>query len=140
MRTNLLHRMLDEEIDLCRSTSAVSRPGVEIWRDGESVLVAFAVRERRWQFALDCADFDAEPPSVDMVDLETHERLPIEQWLPGVPHSLHPVTGRPFVCIQGTAEYHSHPSHTNDPWDRYRSIYRLPQTIGRLLDKAGVPR
>jgi hypothetical protein len=74
-----------------------------------------------------------------MVDPVTSEELPMEAWTPGVPHSIHPVTGKPFVCLQGIAEYHSHPSHLTDSWDRYRHIYRIPQTVKALLNKAGVP-
>jgi hypothetical protein len=35
-------------------------------------------------------------------------------------HSPHPTTGRPFVCMVGTREYHTHPSHLGDLWDNYR--------------------
>ena len=33
----------------------------------------------------------------------------------------HPSTGRPFVCMVGTREYHTHPSHISDHWDNYRA-------------------
>jgi hypothetical protein len=140
VRLDLLHALIDAEIEVCLSNASVCRPRVEVTRDAERVLVGFTAPTGRGVFALDCRDFDASPPSVDMLDPDTLESLPSERWTPGVPHSLHPSTGRPFVCLQGVAEYHSHPSHTNDPWDRYRTLYRLPQTIARLLDKAGVPR
>ncbi|HEV2173647.1 MAG TPA: hypothetical protein VGR71_08770, partial [Nitrospira sp.] len=91
-------------------------------------------------FLLDCSSFDAQPPSVTMVDPGTREPLAIGRWTPGVPHSIHPTLNRPFVCIQGVLEYHLHPSHLGDGWDRYRRTIRLPQTIKALLDKAGVRR
>lgn len=34
------------------------------------------------------------------------------------PHPAHP---RPFVCMQGSREYHTHPSHVADLWDNYRN-------------------
>lgn len=140
MRANLLHRLLDQEVDVVRVSRGACRPGVQITRHGGTILVRFDVAGRAGVFALDCSAYDADPPSVAMVDSETLEPLPIERWTPGVPHSIHPATGEPFVCLQGVAEYHTHPSHLDDHWDRYRAIYRLPQTISRLLDKAGVPR
>jgi hypothetical protein len=36
--------------------------------------------------------------------------------------SAHPVTGFPFICSAGSREYHTHSSHTNDPWMSYRSL------------------
>lgn len=32
----------------------------------------------------------------------------------------HPECGRLFLCMPGVREYHSHPEHTNDPWDNHR--------------------
>lgn len=34
--------------------------------------------------------------------------------------SAHPATGRPFICMRGFYEYHTHPSHVTEPWDQYR--------------------
>ena len=34
--------------------------------------------------------------------------------------SPHPRTGAPFVCMAGTSEYHTHPSHLNDLWQNYK--------------------
>lgn len=140
MRVDLLYRLLDQELHVVRASPGACRPGVEVTRSAGTILVRFDVGGRRGVFALDCSAFDADPPSVAMVDSETLEPLSIERWAPGVPHSIHPVTGEPFVCLQGVAEYHTHPSHLDDHWDRYRAIYRLPQTVSRLLEKAGVPR
>jgi hypothetical protein len=72
-----------------------------------------------------------------MVDYQSLVELPIGRWTPGVPHSIHPVTNQPFVCLQGIAEYHSHPSHLSDTWDRYRNRIRIRETMIALLKKAG---
>lgn len=139
MRTDLVERMLDQELDICHPEDLASR-GVTLSRESTQVFVRFrAGRDgRAGMFRLDCASFDAQPPSVVMVDPETRDELPFAAWTPGVPHSVHPTLNRPFVCIQGVFEYHEHPSHLEDSWDRYRSTIRLPQTVRRLLDKAGV--
>jgi hypothetical protein len=134
--------LIDTELDLARGDLDVTRPGVSIERSGLIVLVHFETCSAgvSGTFALDCSLYDVDPPSVSMVDMQGCSSLPIEAWTPGVPHSLHPVSNRPFVCAQGIAEYHTHPSHVADSWDRYRNRFRLPQTIGFLLNKAGVPR
>jgi hypothetical protein len=137
---SLVIRRLDGELRICRKDRSIMRPGVRISRRGTDVLVRFEQGRdgRPGVFLLDCRSFDAQPPSVAMLDPDSGAELPMEGWIPGVPHSVHPVTGKPFVCLQGVAEYHLHPSHLDDPWDRYRNRYRLPETIRRLLDKAGV--
>lgn len=139
MRAALLDELLDSEIDLtCQAISA--NPGVRVWREGTDILVAFPADRRGASglFSLDCARFDVDAPGVTMLDPVSRSELPLERWAPGVPHSIHPATGKPFVCMQGVAEYHSHPSHLDDHWDRYRCRFRIPQTVRRLLEKAGV--
>jgi len=37
---------------------------------------------------------------------------------PGSPE----VPGKPFVCVVGLIDYHSHQSHLNDPFDNYRYL------------------
>lgn len=34
--------------------------------------------------------------------------------------SAHPSTGRPFVCMRGSREFHTHSSHLGERWDGYR--------------------
>jgi hypothetical protein len=34
----------------------------------------------------------------------------------------HPATGRPFICMRGVREYHTHGSHVGDPWSNYRDL------------------
>ena len=41
------------------------------------------------------------------------------------------------MCLQGTAEYHTHPSHRDDGWDRYRRNFRLKQTIRLAPESRG---
>lgn len=140
MRSDLVESLLDRELEVCDLPSLRGR-GVDVWREASDVFIKFEHGRDGAQgmFRLGCSSFDAQPPSVAMVDAETREDLPIERWVPGVAHSVHPTLSRPFVCIQGTLEYHLHPSHLDDSWDRYRHLMRLPQTINRLLEKAGVP-
>lgn len=139
MRKALTEELLDGELALIRESLGPDS-SVRLWREDTDVFVGFD-HDRNGQpglFRLSCSRFDAEAPSVAMLDSASREVLPLERWTPGVPHSIHPTTGQPFICLQGVAEYHSHPSHLDDSWDRYRFRFRLPQTVLRLLDKAGV--
>ena len=43
-----------------------------------------------------------------------------------------------FACVQGTYEYHAHPSHLEDDWARCRNVIRLPDLLDHLLRKAGL--
>jgi hypothetical protein len=141
MRGALIEELLEGELDLIRDSLGPDSP-VRVWREGTVVFVGFD-SDRSGQpglFQFGCSGYDAEAPSFAMVDPASREPLPIERWTPGVPHSVHPSTGLPFVCLQGIAEYHTHPSHLDDSWDRYRFRFRLPQTVVRLLDKAGVAK
>ena len=139
MRAGLVEQLLDQEIEIC-CPEELLRTGVKIWRESTMVYLAFTGGRdgRPGLFRLDCSSFDAQPPSVLMLNPETRAELSLGDWTPGVPHSMHPTLMRPFVCIQGVLEYHEHPSHLDDSWDRYRRTVRLPQTVARLLAKAGV--
>ena len=134
-----LEDMLDEEIVSCSHTGVLEHADAALWREGTSLYLSFPRGRdgKQGLFRLDCARFDAEPISVGMVDPATRAELAIDEWTPGVPHSVHPLSGKAFICLQGVAEYHTHPSHLGDSWDRYRYVYRVPQLVRRLLEKAG---
>jgi hypothetical protein len=139
MRADQLAKLLDQEIEVCRDDATLSSGDFKIWRDAGIIYVRFESGRdgKPGVFRLDCEQFDAQPPAVAMADAASLAELPQEAWTTGVSHGIHPATGKPFVCLQGTAEYHSHPSHQEDSWDRYRNTYRLRQTITNLLRKAG---
>lgn len=84
--------------------------------------ISFAAPNRktiRARFLFD--DWDAQPPSVEWLSPEGDYLSA----LPASPRgqlnsSAHETTGRPFVCMVGVREYHTHPSHRTDQWDNYR--------------------
>ena len=87
---------------------------------------------------LDCRDFDGHPPAAQLLNPD-RSPLPPDRW----PHDpdgrgiVHgdPQWGRPFFCRPGLREYHLHPQHEDDPWDRYREGSTLAGiTIGLLKD------
>jgi putative metal binding uncharacterized protein len=75
-----------------------------------------------------CADWNEFPPSIALLDREGEFLINIPRDPAGVFNpSVHPATGRPFICMRGSLEYHIHPSHVNDPWEllRGKSAYDL---------------
>jgi hypothetical protein len=79
-------------------------------------------------------EWDDLPPSVELMDANGIHFPPNQGPVnPIFNLSAHPNTGRPFVCMVGTLEYHTHSSHVSDLWDNYR---RLPQRgLADLLDQ-----
>jgi len=103
---------------------------------------------------LDYTNYDAEPPSVQLVDPFSREpyraaNLPVrlDRQVPGAggpPAALGPMPVQlvavqpymqwyspddiPFLCLPGVFEYHAHPGHSGDPWELHRS-----EGAGRLV-------
>ncbi len=69
---------------------------------------------------LDARNYNAQAPSVTLCGWDGT----ILQTLPrsgGIFNpSAHPTTNRPFVCMAGVHEYHTHSSHLGDSWAQYR--------------------
>lgn len=78
---------------------------------------------------LDYTNYDLWPPSLTFIDPRTREPASPPVRAPattpaGVRDALidgHPDTGRPFLCLPGIREYHSHPQHTGDDWLMHRA-------------------
>ena len=92
---------------------------------------------RRVVAHFDCSDFDGEPPTLEL-QTEERELLGFDQW----PKDLagggivadHPDYPRPFICRRGLREFHTHPEHEDEPWDRYRESLTLPRIVIELLE------
>jgi hypothetical protein len=81
---------------------------------------------------LSCDEWDTLPPSVtfhstDGAALATLPTSPGSQFN----NSAHPSVGRPFLCMAGSREYHTHTSHLGDLWDNYKA--RPGYDLGGLL-------
>ncbi len=124
----VLAELLDAEI-----AAAVEQFGRPVSRDGH--LIYAAIRDAT-QLRLDAGRYDAEPMAVDVTTTDGTP-LPPTNWPGTLFHSIHPVHERPFVCIRGTFEYHTHPSHLSDRWDLYRGQLQLTDLLGHLYAKAG---
>lgn len=84
--------------------------------------VVFAASGRvSLRLQLSCPEWNELPPAILLMDLSgkhlsTTPRDPGGVFNP----SAHPRTGRPFICMRGSLEYHTHPSHLNDLWEQLR--------------------
>jgi Predicted metal binding domain len=95
-------------------------------------------RERKLILMLGCDDYDGQPPTAELLDADGAP-LPREQW----PKDLirqgvidgHRDYDRPFFCRAGLREYHTHPQHEDDPWDKHRESLRLHAVVLALLDE-----
>ena len=71
---------------------------------------------------LECRQFNEQPPSIALLR-QDGSILPKDAPNPGggtgvFNMSAHPQTGRPFVCMRGSLEYHTHSSHIQDSWSQ----------------------
>jgi hypothetical protein len=99
---------------------------------------------------IDFTNFDLWAPSVEFIDpIGRDYAPPVVQALveaeDGAQNLIiggHPDTGRPFLCVPGVRQYHSHPQHTGDPWLLHRPprggsltliCERIWQTMARTL-------
>lgn len=71
---------------------------------------------------LQCDNWNDLPPAVS---LYAADGAPLTRLSPNPTgvfnQGPHPATGRPFICMRGAREYHTHPSHVADPWENLKS-------------------
>jgi hypothetical protein len=133
LHPGVLADMLDDEIAAARRRAGSRARLIE--RVGTQVVAAIGTDDAPVHIIFDGARYDAEPFRVSLASA-AGTALPHEQWPAGLSHGVHPILGRPFACIQGTYEYHAHPSHLADRWDAYRHRIRLPDLLDHLLRKS----
>jgi hypothetical protein len=91
---------------------------------------------------VDFSNYDLWPPSLVFVDYETGDPAypPIAQAFLRSKHNQvqnvlidpHPISGRPFFCVIGTREYHTHHQHNGVQWLSRRTSGE--GTLARLCD------
>ena len=71
---------------------------------------------------MDCEDWNELPLPITLLSFDGTVLTAVPSGPPGIFHQgPHPQTGRPFVCMAGAREYHTHPSHTSDVWENYKT-------------------
>lgn len=126
----VLHEMLDDEVAAAEDRLGGRVDTIE--RRGATVVATLG---NDLDLVLDGNRYDAEPVRVTVAGSDGRP-VPHEAWPAGMSLGQHPVLERPFACIQGTYEYHCHPSHLTDHWAIYRNTLRLPDLLDHLLRKA----
>ena len=93
---------------------------------------------RQIEFRFNCDDWDELPPSLTLHDPKDGRELAWSQWPQGGwdVHDTHPSTRKPFLCLPGIREYHSHLSHLGT-WEGYRQrgTHRLRDIIDRVQQR-----
>lgn len=135
LHPRVLADLLDVEVEQARS--ALGDRAGDLHREGPLLRMTITRLDGTWILQLDGTRFDAEPYDVALVDAGGRV-LPIDRWIPGLVHSVHPVLGVPWICISGTRAYYTYPGHHLDRWDANRYSLRADSLIRRVLDKAGV--
>lgn len=84
---------------------------------------------------MECEMWNEQPPAVLLQDWEGKNlAIGIASSTNIFNASLHRNTGRPFVCMRGSREYHTHESHLNDPWEALKGSadYRLGEIATQI--------
>lgn len=85
---------------------------------------------------LQCNDWNDLPPAIELHNADGSILTTMPSNPTGVFNmSTHPATGRPFICMRGSREYHTHPSHVTDPWESLKansSSYSLGGILTQL--------
>lgn len=83
--------------------------------------VGFAGTNKDIRIRMLCNDWNDLPPSIELLATSGEYLSTIRTDPKGVfNNSQHPVTGRPFICMIGTREYHTHTSHISDHWANHK--------------------
>lgn len=84
---------------------------------------------------LQCDNWNEQPPSIALLAPDGSPLTSLPSNPTGVFNfSAHPSTGRAFVCMLGSREYHTHPSHVTDSWDniKHADKYKLGGILTQL--------
>lgn len=81
---------------------------------------------------LNAQRYNAEAPAITLCDWEgvPFKTLPRSGGI--FNNSLHEATRLPFICMIGTNEYHTHPSHRGDNWSQYRDSRTLAALVYQI--------
>lgn len=79
-----------------------------------------------------CDGWNTQPPSIELLTPAGKTLSKIPGTSTGVFNgSAHPTTGKPFICMRGSREYHTHSSHLTDLWEPLWN--RSDMSLGGIL-------
>lgn len=82
----------------------------------------------------DCTGWNEKPAAIKLLTFEGRALTYVPFDTTGVINpGPHPISGRPFVCLPGSREYHAHIHHITDRWENYRD--KDDFTLGGILTK-----
>ena len=135
-------RKFEAEVRALQTDEAAAFVCAKGWRLVSTThpILAIVLRHRRSgreiEFHFACDHWDELAPSLTLHDPEDGRELPWDEWPKGRWSVLdrHPSTGKPFLCLPGIREYHTHPNHVGDKWEGYRlrDTYRLRDIVDRV--------
>jgi hypothetical protein len=125
--------LFDEEVAKLGPELLNARGWIVLKREYPTLEIEFSADDgARLRMRLACNDWNERPPSVVFIDAQGQALSSIQRDSAGVfNNSAHPSTGKPFICMKGVREYHTHPSHTGDAWETVRNSDRY--TLGGIL-------
>lgn len=81
---------------------------------------------------LNCGDWNTLPPRIGLLTAEGEPLTVMPGSKTGVFNgSDHPITRKPFICMPGSLEYHTHKSHVADLWEPLRDKSKM--SLGGIL-------
>lgn len=84
---------------------------------------------------MECENWNEDPPAVELLNWGGEYLTQMPPSSTGIFHAgPHKNTGRSFVCMKGTREYHTHDSHLLDHWHTVMSSadYRLGEIATQI--------
>lgn len=137
MHPRLVEELIAGEVERVRADGLL-RHRVRLEQREQRVLAYARRGDAEVVFSFNGPNYNAEPCQFAVVDAETLAPLPAAAWPPGLAFgSPHPSLERAWTCLLGTYEYHCHPSHLGEDWDRHRYNRDLPTLLRNVLQKAG---
>lgn len=125
--------LFEEEVAKLRPELFSARGWILFSKEYPSLDVGFSASNgAQLRLRLLCQDWNDRPPSVEFLDWQGQPLAVIQRDPSGVfNNSPHPQTRKPFICMKGVREYHTHPSHINDLWETIKGSDKF--TLGGIL-------
>lgn len=90
---------------------------------------------KRLRLRMRCDGWNDQPPAIEVLAWDGTHLAAMPQSSTSIFNgSNHRYTGRPFICMRGTREYHTHESHVNDFWEplKERPEFRLGEIVAQI--------